>query len=89
MQTNRTQFLDSRLNPADENFGMRILDQQGNPVAYGWNDIAAQERWETDKCLRLISDEEFARRFPEIVYAQNAIAANRPRELTGAIKTSC
>ena len=41
-------------------------DENGQPVAYGWNDIAAGERWEQDPRLRLMPDEEFARRFPEI-----------------------
>ena len=59
---------------------MSIVDEQGNPVAYGWNDVAAQERWQSDKCLRLISDEEFARRFPQIVFDRTAPAANRPQE---------
>jgi hypothetical protein len=45
---------------------MSIVDENGQPVAYGWNDIAAGERWEQDPRLRLMPDEEFARRFPEI-----------------------
>jgi hypothetical protein len=48
---------------------MSIIDENGKPVAYGWNEIAARERWEADPRLRLISDEEFARRFPHIVKA--------------------
>jgi hypothetical protein len=58
---------------------MSILDEQGEPVAYGWNDIAAQERWERDKRLRLISDEEFARRFPELVDRQRTPLRNQPQ----------
>ncbi|HVK59776.1 MAG TPA: hypothetical protein VM735_13405 [Candidatus Kapabacteria bacterium] len=46
---------------------MSIIDENGKPVAYDWNEIAARERWEADPRLRLISDEEFARRFPHIV----------------------
>ena len=57
---------------------MSIIDENGKPVAYDWNEIAARERWEADPRLRLISDEEFARRFPHIVnpapLQQNAAA---------------
>ena len=46
---------------------MSIVDENDRPIAYSWNEIAASERWESNRRLRLISDEEFARRFPHIV----------------------
>ncbi|HEX7861874.1 MAG TPA: hypothetical protein VF773_16180 [Verrucomicrobiae bacterium] len=55
---------------------MSIVDENGQPVAYGWNEIAASERWEKDCRLRLISDEEFARRFPHIVAGKNPAREN-------------
>ena len=45
---------------------MSIIDQNGEPVAYGWNEIAAQEKIETNPHLRAISDEEFERLFPQL-----------------------
>ena len=52
---------------------MSIVDENGQPVACGWNEIAASERWENDRHrLRSISNEEFARRFPHIVYGKDA-----------------
>jgi hypothetical protein len=45
---------------------MSIVDHNGRPVAYGWNDIAAHERYQNDRALRLISDEEFERCFSHL-----------------------
>lgn len=58
---------------------MSIVDENGQPVAYGWNEIAASERWENDRRLRLISDEEFARRFPHLVSGKSAAKEDRAR----------
>lgn len=48
---------------------MSIVDHQGKPIGYGWNDIAASEAVGRNPTLRLISDEEFETRFPEIARA--------------------
>jgi hypothetical protein len=45
---------------------MSIIDEKGEPLAYGWNDIAAQEQFEKNPNLRLVSDKEFERLFPHI-----------------------
>jgi hypothetical protein len=46
---------------------MSIIDEEGHPVAYGWNEEAAAERWKRDKTLQLIPDDEFEKRFPELL----------------------
>lgn len=45
---------------------MSIVDHEGKPIGYGWNDIAASEAVERNPTLRLMTDEEFERRFPSI-----------------------
>ena len=45
---------------------MSIIDENRKPVAYGWNDEAASERWKFNKRLQLIPDKEFEARFPEL-----------------------
>lgn len=64
---------------------MSIVDHNGQTIAYGWNDIAAQEKFESDRTLRLISDEEFARRFPHIV---SPVQAVRPRSSKKAVRAT-
>lgn len=49
-----------------EDLRMSIVDENGKPVAYGWNDEAAWERGKRDKSLHLIPDNEFEARFPEL-----------------------
>lgn len=56
---------------------MSIVDHNGKPVAYAWNDIAAQEKHENDRTLRLISDDEFERRFPHLLEAPKRLAPKR------------
>lgn len=46
---------------------MSIINRNGEPIAYGWNDIAAQEMIEKNPGLRMISDEEFETLFPLLV----------------------
>ena len=46
---------------------MSIVNRKGEPMAYGWNDIAAQELVEKNPGLRMISDEEFETLFPLLV----------------------
>jgi hypothetical protein len=59
---------------------MSIVDHNGRPVAYGWNDIAAQEKFEGDRTLRLIPDEEFERCFPQVVRGQSGGAREQDDE---------
>jgi hypothetical protein len=49
---------------------MSIVDVNGEPLAHGWNDEAASERWKRNPKLQLISDEEFEQRFPELFQPQ-------------------
>ena len=49
---------------------MSIIDENGLPVAYGWNSEAAVERWKRHKNLQLIEDGDFEARFPELFAAQ-------------------
>ena len=65
---------------------MSIVDHNGQPIAYGWNDIAAQEKFESDRTLRLISDEEFARRFPHVVLPIKAVRT--PRSSQKAVRAT-
>jgi hypothetical protein len=51
---------------------MSIVDHEGKPIGYGWNDIAASEAVEKNPTFRLISDEEFETRFPEITRASQS-----------------
>lgn len=48
---------------------MSIVSQNGEPLGYGWNDIAAQEMVEKNAGLRMISDAEFETLFPLLVVA--------------------
>lgn len=59
---------------------MSIVDHNGRPVAYGWNDIAAQERYESDGTLRLMADEEFERRFPDLFCGRKIMESRRKEE---------
>ncbi|HTG43778.1 MAG TPA: hypothetical protein VK633_04535 [Verrucomicrobiae bacterium] len=56
---------------------MSIVDQDGKPIAYGWNDEAAAERLERNPKLRGISDAEFERSFPELFQKKRSQALYR------------
>lgn len=45
---------------------MSLVDQNGNPLAYGWNDDAAAERCKKDSTVTMISDAEFEELFPDL-----------------------
>lgn len=54
---------------------MSIVDHESKPVGYGWNDIAAAEAVGRNPSLRLISDEEFERRFPDVISVSVRVAS--------------
>jgi hypothetical protein len=43
---------------------MSIIDKDGNPVAYDWNEIAVHEKLKLNSALQAIPDDEFERLFP-------------------------
>ena len=48
---------------------MSLVDENGRPIAYGWNDEAAVERCKNEPGLKLLSDTEFEELFPELFRA--------------------
>ena len=52
---------------------MSIVDEQGRPVAHGWNDEAASEKCKRNPNLRLMDDDEFAVLFPELFIREPAV----------------